>query len=581
MATDVGKLVNLHEEIPEEVWCRYCNGVYKSPLLLPCLHSFCKTCLEDIRKSQQGRLTCLVCLTDVECDFECLLPNTLAQRRVEELEKEKSSKQKEPCGGCESRPKNAQSRCTECEEYLCDECIQAHRRVRFTKDHEILSFQEILDRELKLKKETTGLSCLIHRNEALDRFCVTCDVAICKECQRSIHSDGSKHKHSSMRDVFDSSKSSLGESLNKTRERIPELQKAVYEIIKTYGRVQNRVEEITWQIRKTSRHLIQAIKDREHQLIKELHDVQERRCDVLIGEKEAMEKKLVQTIDGCDFADDILRQDRQNEILTFKKIISERLENLRVEKAEVKPEKMRITFEPNEEPIVRTIKDAFGSLQIEFAPPAKNTMTSSSNDKTANADKRSEPLDESEGSSSARFKRAVSEPVLDTIVEKEDTKEKKNKRRFSLPPVIGKKGAKAVSTARNATTFTVTTMDHKSKRKEVQVQLETPNNSVISAHVLDNKDGTYTVFYCPKTPGEHTVFVSLSSKNIKHGNRILNIRGSFQGMREEELALACKVLCLIRWQITPGMLQKKHDKVVPNPKVTFKELKNPVGDSNA
>ena len=42
------------------------------------------------------------------------------------------------CTGCEPEENSvATSFCSECAEYLCDQCVQAHRRVKVTKDHTI------------------------------------------------------------------------------------------------------------------------------------------------------------------------------------------------------------------------------------------------------------------------------------------------------------------------------------------------------------------------------------------------------------------------------------------------------------
>lgn len=567
------KSVSFMDEIPEEVWCRYCNGVYDNPLLLPCLHSFCTKCVQDVTNSLKGKLVCPVCATDVDSKDEPLLPNLLAQKRVTELKRQKFASRREPCGGCDNHPVNAKFKCTECEEFLCDDCIQAHKRVKFTKDHEILSLEEIAEREKKLMKETTEVQCHLHANNILEKFCVTCDVTVCKECQKGIHSSEGNHRHSSIDDSFDSSKFEMDESLRQTRNRIPELQKKVYEIIRTYGRVQNKVEDITWQIRKTSRHLIQAVKDKERKLLKELQELQDKRCEALIEEKEIMERKLIQTIDSCDFTDDFLRQSKKTPILMIKKIVNNRLDHLLRQDAEIKSSKMKVSFEVNEEPVFRAIDDAYGKLLIEYAPPVKPGVTSPTENTadTKNSDARG-LIDKNSGSQT--MSASISEPVLNKT--DEDTEESRSsERRSSLPtPVVGKKGAKAVTKTTTATTFSVTTMDHKNKRQEVQVQLETPDNSIISAHVLDNKDGTYTVFYCPKT-GEHNLYISLSNKTIKHGSQVLNIYGSFTGMRGDELALACKVLCLIRWQITPGMVKMKNNKIIPNPKVTFQDLGDP------
>jgi hypothetical protein len=87
----------------------------------------------------------------------------------------------------------------------------------------------------------------------------------------------------------------------------------------------------------------------------------------------------------------------------------------------------------------------------------------------------------------------------------------------------------------------------------------------VSAQILDHKNGTYTIFYCPLTPGEHNLYVNLGGKNIKHGKKVLNFYGKFTGMGAEELFLARRALSCIRWQVTPGFVELKDKKLKPNP----------------
>ncbi|EDO41566.1 predicted protein [Nematostella vectensis] len=580
------------EDLPEEIWCRYCNGIFEDPRLLPCLHSLCKKCLKDIEQAQEGAIACPVCLTDVECHLEELLPNVLARSKLKERENRELAKRAEPCGGCEAKHNMATSRCIECEEFLCYECIQAHKRVKFTKDHTILSLQELSERENPSKrKQTDEICCHIHESNPLNRFCVECDLAVCSSCIKESHTSVKSHTIINTKDAFDTAKVELRETLSSTRKKIPVLQKSVYEIIKRYGRVQTKAEEITWKIRQTSRHLIQAVKEREHQLLRELCALRERRSNGLVKEKETMERKLVRTIDGCDFTDSVLKEGKEGEVLLVKKVCTERLEMLQCEDTECQLDKVKLTFEPEEEPIFRAIKQGFGRILVLNAPPATGSEVTTGIDEpdrpvasgtegdirgsTQSLDDVAEPRRLGESAKHVSF----SEPILHLMDEdlKSSTAakpEKSRSRRLSLPMFMGKKPAQPVGKA-TRTKFTLTTADHKGQRKDVQIQLESPDGSVISAHVLDNKDGTYTVFYCPRTPGEHNVYVSISGSDIKHGQRLLNIYGSSRGMRGDELALACKVLCLLRWQITPGLIQMKNNKPVANPKIRFDDIGGP------
>ena len=52
------------------------------------------------------------------------------------------------CTNCEDSSQ-ATARCLDCVENLCTNCVVAHKRIRQTKDHRILSFEEIQANEVK------------------------------------------------------------------------------------------------------------------------------------------------------------------------------------------------------------------------------------------------------------------------------------------------------------------------------------------------------------------------------------------------------------------------------------------------
>lgn len=52
-----------------ELTCTVCLDLYRDPHLLPCGHSFCKTCLEHLKQqANRGRLLCPECRDSHQCD---------------------------------------------------------------------------------------------------------------------------------------------------------------------------------------------------------------------------------------------------------------------------------------------------------------------------------------------------------------------------------------------------------------------------------------------------------------------------------------------------------------------------------
>lgn len=589
------KSVAFKEESPQDIWCKYCSKLYDEPKVLPCLHTFCKRCIGLITGENETSLFCPVCRSEVALpskNLDDLQPNIIVVRKLEEFDRQKLRQREEDCSGCENGHNMASHRCMECQEFLCDDCTLAHQRVKFTREHEILSLEKFVDRT-NPKEDSVNVTCTKHSTENIDMYCKTCDLLTCKECRRTTDHEGG-HEIVSLQTAVDSIKPTLLSLLDATQKNIPALQKSVYEIIKVYGRWQNKIDDVSWQIRRTSRRLIQAVKEKEHQMLKELNTIRDNRSSVLVNQKEEIERKLVCTIDGCDFSDEILKQGKGADILALNSLICQRLCELQESKIDAGLNNVQVGFDPDERPILEAIKDTFGSISVGHEPaeqatndaakePAdKSTSSSSLPNGGSSVSFASGDDDETSASSlssdsqkpGADLSLSSSEPAIN-----QDSKSSKKAkgRLFSFPALtVGKKTSEPVGKL-TPTEFVIPTTDSRGRPREVGVQLESPDGSVISAKVLDNKNGTYSIFYCPRSPGEHNLFVSLSGKHIKHGRRVLNFYGSFSGLKGEELTLVCKTLCLIKWHVTPGLVQVKDGKKVPNTEMNFQE----VGQSEA
>uniref|UniRef100_S4RHM1 B box-type domain-containing protein n=1 Tax=Petromyzon marinus TaxID=7757 RepID=S4RHM1_PETMA len=98
---------------------------------------------------------------------------------------ENSSQQ--PCTSCDDGA-DAEGFCVECLEWLCRTCIEAHQRVKFTKDHAIRRKDDAQD-------DAAGMAtlrpvyCPVHRREPLKLFCETCDRLTCRDCQLLGHKE--------------------------------------------------------------------------------------------------------------------------------------------------------------------------------------------------------------------------------------------------------------------------------------------------------------------------------------------------------------------------------------------------------
>jgi tripartite motif-containing protein 33 len=127
------------------VWCSQHLTLADAPKLLECLHVTCGACIkqkvsESVHPAGLNIVQCPICKMDnryefiIEHQFLIELINSggddSSQNSVE------STKDLIKCSSC-SDEATATSWCVECSEFICDNCVQAHQRLKITKDHTI------------------------------------------------------------------------------------------------------------------------------------------------------------------------------------------------------------------------------------------------------------------------------------------------------------------------------------------------------------------------------------------------------------------------------------------------------------
>ena len=168
---------------PLSLECRICNNTYSSPKILECLHSFCQKCLQshDIVGAGTNSLVCPLCrkLTPIPENGVQQLPNNfLINNAVDQLSVKTSKESSLNCTNCEDNSE-ADARCLECAEFLCLNCVSAHRRIRLTKDHRILTLDSLQADKQNFHRPSF---CGQHEDEQYMFYCVQCDRLICREC---------------------------------------------------------------------------------------------------------------------------------------------------------------------------------------------------------------------------------------------------------------------------------------------------------------------------------------------------------------------------------------------------------------
>ncbi|KAH3715193.1 E3 ubiquitin-protein ligase TRIM56-like [Dreissena polymorpha] len=163
--------------------CPICMDEYKDPRILPCHHTVCFNCLTDFINATSPAcrvFRCPQCRADV-CvtrggvkDFP---PNFYINCIQDEIG---SRPYIGTCNICERDWLVSQYRCIDCDFDICRYCVHEHKL-----------FTHAVGRQPNIMKIETGnlgvngtseKNCSEHKEEALQMYCLTCDIPICVSC---------------------------------------------------------------------------------------------------------------------------------------------------------------------------------------------------------------------------------------------------------------------------------------------------------------------------------------------------------------------------------------------------------------
>ncbi|KAI8498630.1 hypothetical protein Bbelb_238320 [Branchiostoma belcheri] len=214
--------------------CTICLEPYKDPKILPCVHTFCKGCLEKFVAKQSKVKDRFPCPT---CRIETVLPEggvaglknnffVLSLRDTVDAHKSLVSKEDDnvTCDNCEEHVANFG--CVVCEEFLCDDCGRVHRRGKRTRDHEVIGVAELKEQLITKTSSVKSRSlpmCPKHEDEKLKFYCETCQSPICRDCTVLQHKD---HKYDLLAGVVSDVRAKIKNNLEAARPKIEEYRDA-------------------------------------------------------------------------------------------------------------------------------------------------------------------------------------------------------------------------------------------------------------------------------------------------------------------------------------------------------------------
>ena len=204
------------KKVEDQITCPICMEHFSDPRVLPCLHSYCLTCLQRVLVEGNYSLPCPTCRSPCpvpDKGLASLPPSFVVNNLMEvyDLMKKVSAHQHVSCDNCDNT--NADSYCKQCATFLCPECLHHHNKWKPNAGHQILSdLDEVAStaHQLPRAKQEQSMVCTEH-NEPLKIFCESCQQLICHDCTVSKH-EKPLHQYNLVTDTYRQRKDAINQS---------------------------------------------------------------------------------------------------------------------------------------------------------------------------------------------------------------------------------------------------------------------------------------------------------------------------------------------------------------------------------
>uniref|UniRef100_A0A8D3D827 RING-type E3 ubiquitin transferase n=1 Tax=Scophthalmus maximus TaxID=52904 RepID=A0A8D3D827_SCOMX len=261
--------------------CSICLDHYCSPKVLPCLHTFCESCLQNYIPPESLTLSCPVCRqTSIlpEKGVCALQNNFFITNLMEVLQRDPECSRPEACSLLESVSAAAAGK---------------------------------------------PLCCPNHEGQVMEFYCESCETAMCLDCTEAEHGE---HVTVPLRDVVEQHKAALKTQLDAIRSRwLPQLAAAIELVGEISRQLNERKAEAVAEITGTFEELERALHQRKAALITDLESICSAKQKVLQAQLSSLLQGKEHIQSSCSFTEQALSHGSATEVLLVQKQMSERV----------------------------------------------------------------------------------------------------------------------------------------------------------------------------------------------------------------------------------------------------------------
>ncbi|XP_029704842.1 tripartite motif-containing protein 3-like isoform X1 [Takifugu rubripes] len=278
---DAGRTSPVVRQIDKQfLVCSICLDHYRNPKVLPCLHTFCESCLQNYIPPESLTLSCPVCRqTSIlpEKGVCALQNNFFITNLMEVLQRDSECSRPEACSVLESVSAAAAGK---------------------------------------------PLCCPNHEGKVMEFYCESCETAMCLDCTEGEHRE---HETVPLRDVVEQHKAVLKTQLDAIRSRLPQLTAAIELVSEISRQLNDRKSEAVAEISGTFDELERALHQRKTALVTDLENICTAKQKVLQAQLSALLQGKEHIQSSCSFTEQALSHGSATEVLLVQKQMSERV----------------------------------------------------------------------------------------------------------------------------------------------------------------------------------------------------------------------------------------------------------------
>ena len=286
--------------------CKKCHNHYDDPRMLPCLHSFCKSCVGQlvIQNGSKKTVRCPTCYSTSPLPLKGVdvFPRNVRlsyEATITKYEAQIKSKTPPSCDECRREPPlETVSFCCTCCSFLCKKCHTQHTlSQKLTKSHIVFPLKETREQDvgelLKQRIPQPLITCSQHPEKNIELFCIDCSVPVCVQCALIQHRG---HEFEELNKLSQMKRVEIKKSVQTMPDSITKLEETLAKGMSTKQELKVSKEAVDNQIRKAFKEMREELNRKEKALLaksSEISTAKETSLTIQLEELTSLKDQMV------------------------------------------------------------------------------------------------------------------------------------------------------------------------------------------------------------------------------------------------------------------------------------------------